>query len=82
MDQKNNEEKYSGLDDRPINDNDSNVDIDVIRGHFYKSDLLKLLESDLLDENQKLSIVYRSALFDEFNPSVIRAPNLTKGLKW
>jgi hypothetical protein len=82
--QKNAEEnKYSGFDQRPINNNNnSDGDINVIRGHFYNLDILKLLESNLFNENQKLSIIYKAVLFDELNPNIIMAPNLTKGLKW
>lgn len=73
--------KYSGLDERQM-DNKSDVDINTIRGYFFKSDLLKLLESDVLEENQKLSMIYNLAFFDDLNPNVIKAPNFSKGLKW
>jgi len=75
------ENKYSGLDERPTN-NKSEVDINIIKGYIFKSDILKLLESDLLDENQKLSMIYNLAFFDDLNPNVIKAPNFSKGLKW
>ena len=82
LEKKNNDEnRFSGFDERLI-DNYSEVNSNQLREIFNKFDLLKLLESDLLDENQKLSIIYRTAFFDDFNPTIIKAYNLTKGLKW
>jgi hypothetical protein len=77
----NKENKYSGYDYRPF-DNKSEVDINVIRNYFFKKDLLHLLQSDSINYNQKILMIYKVALFDDINPYVISAPNLTKGLKW
>lgn len=65
---------YSGLDERPIF-NESKVDINIIRSHFFKLDMLKVLQSNSLTDNEKLIMINNFDLFDHLNPNVIRAPN-------
>ena len=71
----------SGMDER-INNNKSNLNISRICSHIFKLDMMRLLQSDSLNENQKLAIIYNSEFLDDLKPNLIMAPNLSKGLKW
>ena len=73
--------KSSGMDERPI-DNKSLVNFSLICSHIFKLDMMRLLESDTLNENQKLAIIYNSEFLDDLKPNLIMAPNISKGLKW
>lgn len=75
------EKELSGMDERPIN-NQSDCNLSTIRHHFFKMDVLNLLQSDSLDDNKKLAMIYNVAFLDDLNPNILRAGNLTKGLKW
>ena len=73
--------KSSGMDERPI-DNKSLVNFSLICSHIFKLDMMRLLESDTLNENQKLAIIYNSEFLDDLKPNLIMVPNISKGLKW
>ena len=72
--------KYSGMDQRPINE--SCVDIDTIKLYHEKMQLLKLLQSSEINNVEKVKIINNSHLLDELNPNSIKPPNFTKGLRF
>jgi hypothetical protein len=73
--------KSSGMDERP-NNYKSNSTISMICSNIFKLDMMRLLQSGSLNENQKLAIIYNSEIFDDLKPNLIMAPNISKGLKW
>jgi hypothetical protein len=70
--------KYSGIDERPINE--TCADIHTIKLYHEKMKLLKLLQSSEINDEEKVKIIYKSRLLDELNPNIIKPPNFTKGL--
>jgi len=72
--------KYSGIDERPINE--SSTDINTIKVYHEKMQLLKLLQSPEMNDEEKVKIIYNSRLLDDLNPNSIKPPNFTKGLRF
>jgi len=80
-----NKSNSSGADERPLDiiqslENVTNI-AEIIEV-FKKNKLLKTLEDNNITNEQKIDILFLSRFVDELNPNVIKAPNLTKGLKW
>lgn len=72
--------KYSGYDERPRNE--SFVNMYEIRKSHQKMKLLKMLKSPNISDEIKVKIIYDSYLLDELNPNIVRASNLSKGLRF
>ena len=72
--------KYSGIDQRPINE--SSTDINTIKVYHEKMQLLQLLQSSEINHEEKVKIINNSHLLDELNPNRIKPPNFTKGLRF
>jgi hypothetical protein len=68
---------------RPINcQNVTETSVQEIKLMMDKLDLLKVLENEYVAEHDKMRLIYASHFLDELNPHIIRAANLTKGLRW
>jgi len=70
----------SGYDNRPYTNNETNII--TIKDYFFKYKLLQSLNSSTTGKNEKMRIVYSSSFLDDFNPYVIKSPNVSKGLRW
>jgi hypothetical protein len=72
--------KNNGFDQRNVQENVTSIS--EIATFMSKKELLKELEDENIIEQKKLQLIYASHFLEELNPHVIKAPNLTKGLKW
>jgi hypothetical protein len=76
--------EFAGYDERFINKTEP-INFDLLyefNRNYEKVKLLEKLSSTNINQNDKLKLIYNSNVLYEMNPNVIKAPNLTKGLKF
>jgi hypothetical protein len=72
--------KYSGYDERPLNQ--TYVNMYEVRKNHERMKLIKKLQSLNITDETKLKLIFESYLVDDLNPNVVKPPNLLKGLKF
>jgi len=76
--------EFNGYDQRFSNETGP-IDFDVLyefNRNYEKIKLLEKLRSTNVNQYDKLKLIYNSRFLDDLNTNVIKAPNLTKGLKF